>query len=246
MIRKLSILKHHGKQFIPDPLHTLPPVSYRGRPVISEVQADGGKLAALCPAGAIEADPVTINLGKCLFCGECAFRFPEKISFTNDYRMTTNDPARLVVREGADSPVEIDPSLVRPELKGVFSRSFKLRQVCAGGDNSAEMELNASGNANFDIGRYGIEFVASPRHADGILITGPITENMAEAVDICYRAVPEPKAVILAGTDAISGGMLAESPALERGFLDTVPVDLYIPGKPAPPPGHYLRAHGPD
>jgi Ni,Fe-hydrogenase III small subunit len=97
------------------------------------------------------------------------------------------------------------------------------------------MELNAAGNVNFDMGRYGIEFVASPRHADGIVLTGPITENMAAALQICYDAIPDPKIVILAGTDAISGGIFVGSPALNRSFLEKYPVDLYVPGNPVHP-----------
>jgi Ni,Fe-hydrogenase III small subunit len=110
-----------------------------------------------------------------------------------------------------------------------------LRQVSAGGDNSNELELNACGNVNFDMGRYGIEFVASPRHADGVVITGPITENMAEPLQICYDAIPHPKIIVLAGTDAISGGLFEESPAVNRGFLARYPVDLYVPGNPIHP-----------
>jgi len=87
----------------------------------------------------------------------------------------------------------------------------------------------------FDMSRYGIEFVASPRHADGIVITGPISENMAEPLQICYDAVPEPKIIVLVGTDAISGGIQAGSAALDRSFLDKYPIDLYIPGNPAHP-----------
>ena len=97
------------------------------------------------------------------------------------------------------------------------------------------MELNAAGNVNFDMGRYGIEFVASPRHADGIVITGPISENMAGALQICYDAIPAPKLIILAGTDAISGGIFSGSPALKRDFLSKYPIDLYVPGNPVHP-----------
>ena len=114
-------------------------------------------------------------------------------------------------------------------------RSLKLRQVSAGGDGSAELELNATGNVQFDIARFGIEFVASPRHADGLLITGPVTRNMAEALEICYHDTPSPKILILCGTDAISGGIFADSPAIDRVFLDKVPADLYIPGNPPHP-----------
>jgi len=117
----------------------------------------------------------------------------------------------------------------------LFGRSLKLRQVSAGGDGSCEMELNAANNVQFDMSRFGIEFVASPRHADGIVITGPITENMAKSVQICYDAVPEPKIIVLVGTDAISGGILGNSKAIDRSFLDKYHIDLYIPGNPAHP-----------
>ena len=116
-----------------------------------------------------------------------------------------------------------------------MGRSLKLRQISAGGDNSCEWELGAANNVQFDMSRYGIDFVASPRHADGIVITGPITKNMAEAVQICYDAVPEPKIIVLVGTDAISGGIFAGSNAIDRSFLDKYKVDLYIPGNPAHP-----------
>jgi Ni,Fe-hydrogenase III small subunit len=174
-------------------------------------------------------------LGKCTFCGECAFRFPEKIKFTNDYKVSTNDRNRLIIKEGEDKPVEIDAALIRSEINSFFGGSLKLRQVSAGGDNSAELELNAAGNVNFDIGRFGIDFVASPRHADGIVITGPITENMAEPLQICYDAAPDPKIIILCGVDAISGGIFADSPAINRGFVDKYKIDLFIPGNPPHP-----------
>ena len=96
-------------------------------------------------------------------------------------------------------------------------------------------ELNATGNVNFDIGRFGISFVASPRHADGIVLTGPISENMADPFLEAYNAVPEPKMLILAGTDAISGGIFEGSPALRRSVLDDLHVDLYVPGNPVHP-----------
>ena len=118
---------------------------------------------------------------------------------------------------------------------GFFSGSLKLRQVSAGGDNSNELELNACGNVNFDMGRFGIEFVASPRHADGVVITGPITQAMASPLQLCYDAIPDPKIIVLAGTDAISGGFFADSPAVNRTFLDRYRVDLYVPGNPIHP-----------
>ena len=112
---------------------------------------------------------------------------------------------------------------------------MRLREVSAGGDNSTEMELNATLNVNFDFARYGIEFTASPRHADGMVITGPITENMAVPLEIAYNAIASPKLLILAGTDALSGGVFANSSALNRSFLERFTPDLYVPGNPVHP-----------
>ena len=97
------------------------------------------------------------------------------------------------------------------------------------------MELNATGNVNFDFGRYGVDFVASPRHADGVVITGPISKNMAEPLDICYNSIPDPKIVIVCGSEAISGGLYADSKAVDRSFLDKYKVDLWLPGTPTHP-----------
>lgn len=241
MIGNLKILIHQGKQYIPDVTRAAIPGIFRGRPVISSEKTDINLLRELCPTGAIDSFPVaggeniSMDLGKCTFCGECAFAFPGKIKFTNDYKMATNDRNRLVIKEGEEKPVELNPELIRKEISEYFSGSLKLRQISAGGDNSCELELNACGNVNFDMGRFGIEFVASPRHADGIVITGPITENMAEATQICYDAVPEPKIIVLAGTDAISGGIFDGSPALKRDFLNKYKIDLYVPGNPIHP-----------
>ena len=235
MLENLKIVFHQGKQYIPDPTTVEVPGIFRGRPVISLEKVDETELIALCPTNAITNQPIQIDLGKCTFCGECAMRFPEKISFTKEYKIASNEQERLIVKEGEDKTIEVNPDTVRKEIHRVFGKSLKLRQVSAGGDNSCEMELNASNNVQFDISRYGIDFVASPRHADGIVITGPITKNMAEAVQICYDAIPEPKIIVLVGTDAISGGLFADSTAVDRSFLNNHHVDLYIPGNPAHP-----------
>lgn len=235
MFENLKILFHQGKQFIPDVTTAKVPGIFRGRPVISRAETDVEALVGICPVDAISAAPVSIDLGKCTFCGECARAFPEKISFTQDYKISTNIRERLVVQEGDDRPIEVDPAKVREEIHRILGRSLKLRQVSAAGDNSCEWELNAANNVQFDMSRFGIDFVASPRHADGIVITGPISRNMAEPLQLCYDATPDPKMVVLVGTDAISGGIFAGSPALDRSFLDKYPIDLYIPGNPAHP-----------
>lgn len=235
MFNNVKIVYHQGKQFIPDTANANVPGIFRGRPVISSEKVNEAELVDCCPVDAIAVHPVSIDLGKCTFCGECAKQFLNKIRFTTDYKISTNDRTRLIVKEGDEGPIEVDSEKVRNEIRRIFGRSLKLRQVSAGGDNSCEMELNAANNVQFDMSRYGIDFVASPRHADGIVITGPITENMAEPLQICYDAIPEPKIVVLVGTDAISGGIHSGSNALDRSFLNKYPIDLYIPGNPAHP-----------
>ena len=235
MLDHLKILWHQGKQFIPDVRSVEVPGIFRGRPIISEVTVDGTALAAICPTKAIGLSPVSIDLGRCTFCGECSLRFPEKIQFTKDYRIASNVRERLMVKEGEEGRISFDEEEIRREIKSLFGRSLKLRQVSAGGDNSCELELNAANNVQFDMSRFGIDFVASPRHADGVVITGPITKNMAKALEICYEAIPEPKIVVLVGTDAISGGIFENSDQLDRSFLKNHKVDLYIPGNPAHP-----------
>ncbi|MFZ3274811.1 MAG: hypothetical protein WA143_11140 [Lutibacter sp.] len=235
MINNLKILVHQGKQYIPDVTNAEIPGIFRGTPVISNEKVDEKALEEICPTQAISTNPVQLDLGKCTFCGECAVAFPDKIKFTATYKIATNSRERLVVKEGEENLIVLNPDLIRKEISDYFSGSLKLRQVCAGGDGSCELELGATGNVNFDMGRFGIEFVASPRHADGIVITGPITKNMAEPLQICYDAMPEPKIIILAGTDAISGGIFINSPALDRSFLKTHHVDLYVPGNPIHP-----------
>lgn len=235
MINNLKILIHQGKQYIPDVTTVEIPGVFRGRPVISNDKVDEKALAEICPTKAISINPVAIDLGKCTFCGECAVAFPNKIKFNKEYKIATNSREALVIKEGEDKLIELNPDLIRKEISDYFSGSLKLRQVCAGGDGSCELELGASGNVNFDMGRFGIEFVPSPRHADGIVITGPITKNMTASLQICYDAIPEPKIIILAGTDAISGGIFVDSPALNRSFLETHQVDLYVPGNPIHP-----------
>jgi Ni,Fe-hydrogenase III small subunit len=235
MLENLRILFHQGKQFIPDVTTVEVPGIFRGRPIITSEPSDERVLQELCPTAAISIGPMAIDLGRCTFCGECARAFPKKIKFTKDYKISSNKRDGLVVKQGDTGVIEVDEKMVRKEIRSFFSGSLKLRQVSAGGDNSCEMELGACGNVNFDMGRFGIEFVASPRHADGLVITGPITVNMAEALQVTYDAIPSPKIIILTGTDAISGGIFEGSPAIDRSFLSRYTPDLYVPGNPVHP-----------
>ncbi len=234
-----KILKLQGKQYIPDVALPVLPALFRGRPVISTLECkDCSDCVEECPTEAIQQKngKISLDLGKCVFCGDCQKICPsQKIQFTNDYKTASNSRKALVIQEGEDKAIQLDPELIRKEIASFFGGSLKLRQVSAGGDNADEYELNACSNVNFDMGRFGIDWVASPRHADGIVITGPITENMAEPLQICYDAVPNPKIVILAGTHAISGGIFAGSKALDRTFLTKYKVDLFVPGSPVHP-----------
>ena len=215
---------------------TLTPL-FCGRPEIdSSITAEELQVAeSICPTKAVNACFEQLHLGRCTFCRECEFATSGKIRFTNDYKIAANELDRLIVKKGGQKPIRLNGEKVRSEVRSCFGHALKLRHVCAGSDGSCELELNAAANVNFDMGRFGIEFTASPRHADGIVITGCITKNMEEALEICYNAIPEPKLVILVGTDAISGGIFSGSPAVSRTFLERHSVDLYVPGNPAHP-----------
>jgi Ni,Fe-hydrogenase III small subunit len=237
MLKEIKVLKSHGRQYIKN-LRTQPVSGlFRGRPVISGdiTTQEIENVSAICPVKAIDIRSGSIDLGRCAFCKECSFMLPGKIKFTNDYRIASNLRDALVIKPGSENPVRLEETIVRKEIRKLFKNALKLRQVSAGGDNSAELELNACGNVNFDMGRYGIDFVASPRHADGIVITGPGSKNMAEPLEITYKAIPLPKIIILAGTDAISGGIFDGSPALDRRFIEQNHIDLFVPGNPIHP-----------
>ena len=234
MLKSIAVRVSQGTQYIKDP-RTANPVGLRGKPVIGNATCEGACTAcmAACPTGAITLNPVQIDLGRCVMCGDCAPVCPSrKLTFTNDFRLASTDRAALMV--SASHP-DIDPIKVSKALHQRFGRSLKLRSVSAGGCNGCELEVNALGNVNFDLGRYGIDIVASPRHADGLVLTGPITRNMAQALQTCWDAMPEPKLVIAVGACAISGSPFEGSSAVERSFLERFKPTLYVPGCPPHP-----------
>lgn len=237
LISKLKVFKSHGKQYIPNLQDVTLSERFRGRPLLSNgvneqtIEA----LVKLCPVEAINKSPFSLDLGKCVFCGECQLHPSKAIEFTNDYRIAACRREDLIVTPDVTEQIPFDPKYVKSYISKYFGRSLKLRQVCAGGDNSCEMELNASMNVNFDFSRYGIEFVASPRHADGIVITGAITKSMEAPLQMCYEAMADPKIIIVVGTDAISGGVFANSSAISREFLKQNEPNLWIPGNPIHP-----------
>ncbi|MCI4624937.1 MAG: 4Fe-4S dicluster domain-containing protein [Candidatus Magnetoovum sp. WYHC-5] len=230
----INVRINQGFQSIKDIKKALPFPRHRGLPVVSEEPCKSECSACVdsCPTGAITLEPVSIDMKKCLFCPECELACPsKKIHFTNNVQISATNPETLIISAKNNKPIiEVDKKIRR-----IFWRSLKLRSVSAGGCNGCELELNALSNVNFDIGRFGIDFVASPRHADGVVLTGPVSENMAYAFEETIRAIPEPKILILAGACALSGGLFVDSPAINRHLLSTMKVDLYIPGCPVHP-----------
>ena len=213
------------------------PERFRGRPVVADGACKAGCKACVgaCPADAIQVKSrrASIDMGRCIFCAECAAVCPKGLlSFSQDYRLAARSRESLVVAAGQE--VELCAALER-ETQRLFKRSLRLREVSAGGCNACEADTNVLNTVVFDLGRFGIQFVASPRHADGLLITGPVTQNMRLALQKTYDATPSPKIVIAVGACAISGGIYRTHPEAGQGADALLPVDLYVPGCPPHP-----------
>lgn len=229
MLQKRAYIKDLHRATVPEP--------FRGFPVLRPASEEKWRqCAAVCPTGAIQTSPPRIDLGQCVFCGACERAFPELVHFSAEHRMSADRREKLTVQTNlAWEDFERDAIPVRKEIHDFFGSSLKLRSVSAGGCAACELELAACFNVNFDLGRFGIEIVASPRHADGLILTGPVTANMARALEDTYKSVPRPKILIAMGSCAIGGGLFSSSAALRREFLDSVVPDLYVPGCPAHP-----------
>lgn len=212
------------------------PERFRGRPNVGCVE-DAARVDEFCaqvPTGAVTRGPrglPVIDLGTCLFAPEEATESDGcRTTYTRDFRMATSTREALVTATGE---VELARALDE-KMRGILGRSLRLRSVVAGSCNGCESELAALSNVVFDMARFGVQFVASPRHADGIVITGVVNSNMVEALERSCAAVPDPKIVIAVGACPASGGPFRGSSAIV-GIPPSIQVDLWIPGCPPHP-----------
>ena len=207
--------------------------------VEASICADGcSACVPVCPTQAITraaGKPVALDLGRCIFCAACVEICPTKaITQTGDHRMAVRRREDLILGEPEKEHVRLAAALDE-KLRKLFGRSLRLRQVSAGGCAACEADTNVLGTIGWDLGRFGIQFVASPRHADGLLITGPVTKNMELALQKTYEAVAAPKIVIAVGACAIAGGPFVGHAQIHNGAGAIVPVDLFVPGCPPHP-----------
>ena len=210
---------------------------YTGRPTIAAGTCQNGCTSCLdaCPSGAISCGsdrrPV-IDMGRCIFCRACEPVCPAKlIGFSREFSLAARNKNDLLIKSSEFKTADA----MGAEIRRIFGRSLKLRQVSAGGCNACEADCNVLGTPTFDLARFGIQFVASPRHADGLLVTGPVSQNMKLALQKTYAALPSPSVVIATGACAISGGLFRGNSEVNDGIGDLIPVDLYIPGCPPNP-----------
>ncbi len=217
------------------------PERYRGRPAFDATvcarltPVDWAAAVTGCPSGALSLSGAlpALDMGRCLFCGRCAETAPAgALRFSRDWRLAASRREDLILSPGNDGPPHVEPTR---EVDGAFTRSFKLRQVSAAGCGACEADLNVLGTIVFDLPRFGMDYTASPRHADALVISGTVPRNMHDALIKADRAISKPRVVIAVGACAVSGGVFApkegqNSPQRNYGAAEHLDVDLFIPG----------------
>jgi Ni,Fe-hydrogenase III small subunit/ferredoxin len=239
------------------------PHRFRGTPILVADRCRGhAACASVCPSDAIvvaRSGPTDwtwrLDRARCVSCGACADVCPtQAIAIDRAFELAVRDRADLVTEVAfavgaAPPPAAVPTPLAETALadrlaartRALFRRSLHIRHLDVGSDNAADWELNALLNPYYDVQRLGIDFVASPRHADMVVITGAVTRNLAPALALTVEAMPEPRLIVAVGSDACGGGVAGTSYAAGGGVDNFLPVDVYIPGDPPRP---YAILHG--
>jgi Ni,Fe-hydrogenase III small subunit/ferredoxin len=211
------------------------PPRFRGSIELLDAGNAPAELERVCPTGAIavEHGRVRLDRGRCILCGACVEAAPERFAFDAAQEIAARSRRMLVVPplDGGDEP----PSRTLAEQARALGRSIHVRHIDCGSDGSEEWEIQALWNPYYDIQRLGYFLTAAPRHADILLVTGPVTRAMRAPLERTWEVMPAPKALVAVGTDACSGGLCEAGELAAGGVGSVLPVDVYVPGSPPSP-----------